>query len=131
MNTKRYILSAIAVFVAVFLFDFLVHGMLLKDLYTQTASLWRPEAEHKMIFMFMSQLAFAVILTFIFTRNYEDKGLGEGLRFGLYMGLLLATIDLGTYCYMPIPLALTLSWVAASIGRGIIAGIVLSLVYKR
>ena len=37
MNKQRYVISVFVVFVFVFLYEFLVHGFLLKDIYTQTA----------------------------------------------------------------------------------------------
>ncbi len=130
MNTKRCILATIAVFVFVFVSDFLIHGQLLKDIYEQTAHLWRPQSEHNMAFMLASQILFSLVITVIFSRHYEAKGIGEGFRFGLLIGLLLGTIQLGTYCYMPIPLSLTLSWVAASLVKGLGSGLALALTYK-
>lgn len=131
MNKQRYVISLFVVFVFVFLYEFLVHGFLLKDIYTKTAALWRPEEEYKMLFMLMSQLGFSAVLTYIFTLHYEGKGVGEGVRFGLYIGMLLGSIEIGKYGYMPIPLVLMLSWVLASLLIGLGSGVVLSLVYKR
>jgi hypothetical protein len=131
MNKKRYVISLFVVFVFVFLYEFLVHWFLLKDIYTQTAQLWRPEEEMNMFFMFMSQLGFSAVIAYIFTLHYEDKGIGEGIRFGLCIGLLLGSIDIATYAYMPIPMVLTLSWVLASLLKGLGSGVVVSLVYKR
>ena len=130
MNIKRFIISSIAVFVFVFLFEWLFHGVILKGIYDQTAQLWRPEGEHKMVYLFLGQICFSVIAAFIFTRNYEGKGIGEGLRYGLYVGLVLGSVQLATYCYMPIPLVLTLGWVAAGMLKGLGSGIVSSLVYR-
>src|SRR5205807_2458195 len=45
MNTKRWLLASVAVFVVIGVLEFLVHGVLLSGLYKQTASVWRPEAE--------------------------------------------------------------------------------------
>lgn len=131
MNKKRYVISVLVTFVFVFLYDFLVHGYLLTDLYNQTAQLWRPEEEYKMPFMFMSELGFSAVLAYIFTLNYEGKGIGEGIRFGLCMGMFLGAIEIGKYSYMPIPMVLMLSWVLAALLIGLGSGVVLSLVYKR
>ena len=130
MNTKRLTLSFVAVFVFVFLYDFAVHGQLLTELYEQTSNLWRPKGEHKMEFIFASQVLFSAMIAYIFTRNHENKGIRESVRFGLMIGLLIGATQIGTYCYMPIPLALTLSWTVAEIVKGLGAGIVLALVYK-
>jgi hypothetical protein len=131
MNKQRYVISALATFVFVFLYEFLVHGYLLMDLYEQTASLWRPEEEYKMPVMLMSEFSFSAVLAYIFTQNYEGKGVGEGVRFGLCIGMLLGAIEIGKYSYMPIPIILMLSWVLAALLIGLGSGIVLSLVYKR
>lgn len=131
MNKQRYVISVLVTFVFVFLYDFLVHGFLLKDIYVQTKELWRPEEEYKMFVMIMSQLGFSAMLAYIFTLNYEGKGIGEGIRFGLYIGMLLGVIEIGKYSYMPIPMVLMLSWVLAALLIGLGSGVVLSLVYKR
>ncbi len=121
----------IAVFVIVSAFEYLVHGVLLQGLYEQTAEFWRSQEESKFIFLLISQIWFAAVVVCIFTCKYEGKGIGEGARFGLYIGLLLGSIEIGTYCYMPIPLILTLTWVIALILKGVGSGIVLSLTYKK
>ena len=131
MNKQRYAISVLVAFVFIFLYEFLVHGKLLMDLYTQTKELWRPEGEGNMLFLFASQLGFAAVAAYIFTLHYEGKGVGEGVRFGLCIGMLVGSIEIGTYCYMPIPMVLMLSWVLASLVKGLGTGVVLSLVYKR
>lgn len=130
MNTNRYIAATLVVFIAVFALDFLVHGVMLKDAYTQTAHLWRPEEEANMLYMFASQLLSSAVLVFIFTRHYEGRGIGEGMRFGLMIGLFLAALELGAYCYMPIPMSLLLSWMAAVLAKGIVSGIVAAAIYR-
>lgn len=132
MNVKRYIITVIAVFVFTFAYDFVVHGVLLADTYKSLENLWRPEAEMQalMPLMAVAQLLLALIFTFIFTRNYEGNGIGEGLRYGLYAGLLLAAPQVASYVWMPVPASLTAIWVGSVIVWGILAGIVVSLVYK-
>ena len=131
MNKQRYVISALATFVFVFLYDFLVHGFLLGDLYRQTAQLWRSEEEYKMPVMLISEFGFSAVLAYIFTLNYEGKGVGEGVRFGLWIGMLLGAIEIGKYSYMPVPIILMLSWVLAALLTGLGSGMILSLVYKR
>lgn len=132
MNVKRYFIAVIAVFVFTFAYDFVVHGILLADTYKSLESLWRPEAEMQALMPLMAaaQLLLALIFTFLFTRNYEGGGVGEGLRYGLYAGLLLAAPQIASYVWMPVPVSLTAIWVGGVILWGILAGIVVSLVYK-
>ncbi len=42
MNTKRFLLAVVAVFVFVNFFEMLYHQYLVGELYGQTAELWRP-----------------------------------------------------------------------------------------
>jgi len=131
MNVKRFVLASVVVFVFAFLFDFLVHGVVLKGAYEQTADLWRPPEEAKMGFMLFSQLCFSFMAGFIFTRHFEGKGIGEGLRFGLYIGLFLATLEIGKYGYMPVPLFLPMAWFVGSTLKGVGAGLLLGFTYKK
>lgn len=133
MNTKRLALSAVVSFIFIFGFEWVWHGMLLMDDYEATSQLWRPMESHEQYFHFMvlSQLAQAFLLAFIFTRAYEGKGIGEGLRFGLYIGLLLAALDFGSYCYLPVPFMLILSWMGGTLIKCVGVGAILALVYRR
>lgn len=132
MNTKRFTIAAIVLFIFTFAFDFLVHGVLLQNTYKATANMWRPESEMQnfMGLMFATQLAFSVMFAFVFTRNYEGNGIGEGARYGIYIGILFAIIEAQKYCYMPVPLSLPLTWAASVLVWGILGGMILSLLYK-
>lgn len=132
MNVKRYLIATVALFVFTGVYDFLMHGVLLADTYKSLGTLWRPEADMQalMPLMFVAQIALATVFTFIFTRNYEGKGIGEGVRFGLYAGLLLAAPQLASYVWLPVTVALTAIWVGNVILWGILAGIVVSVAYK-
>ncbi len=114
MNTKRFVLAVIGAFVFVFVFEMLWHGFLMKDMYDATISVWRPEGEHDMRFIFASQFLFAAVLTYIYTVVGKHLTCKRGVAFGFFAGLLLAMPQLGTYCYLPIPLTISLMWMLAS-----------------
>jgi hypothetical protein len=130
MNIKRYAIATIAAFAFVFVFEMLWHGFLMKGMYDATASVWRPESEHHMTFIFVSQFLFAAVLTFIYTAVGHHLSCKRGIAFGFFAGLLLAAVDLGAYCYLPIPLSIVLMWMAASLLKGLGSGIVIALIYK-
>ena len=131
VNIPRFLASGLAGFVFIFVSDFIIHGQLLADTYAQTPDLWRPEDEMIMGWMIGGQILLALITAFIFTRNFEGKGIGEGVRFGLMLGLLFAVMMSFSYAWMPISLALALSWAASGIVQGLGLGIVFSLIYKK
>lgn len=130
-KSKSYVLSVAAVFAVVFGYDFLVHQHILAEMYQRTEDIWRAADDMNMLSMFASQLLFSLIFVFIFTRNYENRGVQEGVRYGMYIGLLLAAIDLCTYSYLPIPFALTLSWMLAALVKCILCGIAVASVYRK
>jgi len=134
MNTKRWLLASLAVFVVIAALEFLTHGVLLSDLYKQTASVWRPEAEmQKMMWVFwVGMLVFAPFFALIYVKGYEKgkPGLGQGFRFGLYVGAMLSVMNsFGWYVILPIPLALAGYWFVAILVEFIAAGIAAGLVY--
>src|SRR5258707_14065154 len=67
MNPKRLILAIVAVFVGVWVTDFLIHGVWLQSTYAETMSLWRPEMEMRshmgwlMLGQFLWALTFVVV----------------------------------------------------------------------
>lgn len=131
MNVSRYVLAVLVVFAVMFGFDYFVHGVLMMDQYQATAKLWRPKSPEFLVVMAASQFLYAIMFVFIFTRNYENLGISEGLRYGLYIGLLLAALDLGVYSYLPIPFMIALSWMLTNVIKGLLLGAVTAAVYRQ
>ena len=132
MNTKRYVLAAAAAFVFMFAFEFVWHGLLLNDQYAATQALWRPEADmgtHFPVAM-ATRLALALVIAFIFTRNYENRGLGEGARFGLLLGAFLGLTSFGIYPYLAMPFGLAAMWFVGGAIEGVGTGLVIALIYR-
>ena len=132
MNIKRYGLAAVAVFAFMFAFEFFWHGILLHDQYEATKALWRSEQDFEAFFplAIAVTVVLALLISFIFTRHYESCGLGEGVRFGVMLGLLMGVLQFGIYPYLPIPLGLAVSWFLGATLEGIGIGIVLALIYR-
>ena len=134
MNTKRWLLASVAVLVVVAVLEFLIHGVLLSDVYRQTASVWRSQAEmQKMMWIFwVGMLVFAPFFALIYVKGYEKgkPGLGQGFRYGLYMGVMLSVMhSFGWYVILPIPLALAFYWFLGILVEFIAAGVAAGLVY--
>ena len=135
MNTKRWLLASVAVFVVIGVLEFLIHGVLLSDLYRQTASVWRPEAEmRQMMWIFwVGYLVFAPFFALIYVKGYEKgkPGLGQGFRFGLYVGAMLSVMNgFAWYVILPIPPVLAFYWFLATLVEFIVVGVVAGLVYR-
>ena len=136
MNAKRWLLSGISAFAVVFILDMIVHGKLLMGLYNQTASVWRPQAEanQKMWLMTLGQVFFAFVLAWFYTKGYEPEknGLGQGIRFGFYVGLTLAAAHhFVWYVVLPVPFILNLAWLASAFVNSLCAGAVIGVIYRK
>ena len=133
MNAKRLTLAAIAVFAFVFVFDWVLHGMILKNTYIQTASLWRSESEMGQHFgwLVLGQLLLSMMFCLIYAlRPGLHDGVGPGIGYGLMVGLLLTGPTLISYAVQPLPLNLIGSWILGGIIQLMIAGALLGAIYR-
>ncbi len=90
MNWKKFSLAWVVVFVLVFFLGFLIHGVLLSDAYEEL-KMTRPEEEAMsyLPFIVLADLIFAFAFVYIYARGKEEKPwMGQGLRFGLLVGLI-------------------------------------------
>ena len=135
MNTKRLALASLAVFVVFSVVDGVVNNVLLADLYKQTASVWRPESEIQgnMWLMWLGTLILAPLFALIYTKGYEANkpGLGQGVRYGLIVGLLLSAPQcLVWYAVLPIPAVLPVWWFTAGMAESVAAGAATGMIYR-
>jgi hypothetical protein len=133
MDFKRFFGAALAVFVFIFVFEWLIHGVLLMGEYRETQSLWRDFSD-KPVNMFLHifyQLIFAIWVTFVFTQIFPLGGLWDGLRFGIYFGVFAGLLTGMWYIHLPVSASLGWSWFATSLVEGIGTGIILGVSYKR
>lgn len=137
INIPRFLAAAAAGFVFIFGFEFLVHGKLLNDLYDQTGHLWRAPEDTIMPWMMGTQFLTSFIVAYIYALGYASKDEASskcckcGVGFGLKIGALIAVLGAAPYAWMPIPMALALSWAAAGLVKGLGLGVISSLLYKK
>ncbi len=133
MNSKRLVIAILVLFVGVFITDFLIHGVWLKAVYKDTASLWRTEAEMttRMGWMMFAQFLFAATFTVIWAAGFEaHRHLRCACLYGLFMGLFSQAMTIITYVVQPFPPSLAVKWFAAGVTQGLLLGVLVHLVYK-
>lgn len=134
MRLSKLILPTLAVFVLVFIYGYVVHGILLSDIYQQTPQLWRTCEDMHSHFpvMLVSEFGLSLIFTLFYAYLQERMGVSlKGWQYGLGIGATFAAIQLGIYAYMPISFTLALLWVADALIEPVLCGILLSCVYKK
>ena len=128
---KQSLWAVIAVFIAWSLLDFLIHSVLLQSTYHATAALWRAEEEMKMALMSFVTLVFSIGFVTIYSSLINPKTLSAGIKYGLIFGITSGTaMGVGSYCYMPIPVGLAISWLFASFIELSLAGVIVGYMIK-
>ncbi|UCD70562.1 MAG: hypothetical protein JSW70_06020 [Syntrophobacterales bacterium] len=131
MNIKRFIIASIAVFICFQVLNFIIHGVILDSTYESLKDVWRPDMMSKMWIMYITSLILSFLFVYIFTKGYEARGIAEGVRYGLLIGLLMNIPGMfNQYVIYPIPFYLALQWFIYGTIEFIACGIVAALIYK-
>ena len=133
MNVKRFIFGCLGVFSFIFLYEWILHGGFLNELYMQSASLWRTEDELQSHYFWqvMGQAVLAVGFCRLFLMKKIETGtLAEGARFGVWVGLILCSPYLILYAAQPLSRELIFSWCAGGIVELGFSGVIMAAVYR-
>lgn len=129
---KKFWVGFVAVFVTMAIWQFVVNMVFLQGEYQATSQLWRPMEEMKYGLFYVVYLIVSFFFTLIFSKGYEGKGVQEGIRYGFYVGMMMAVpMAYGTYGSMPIPYSLALKWFLFGLIEYMILGIVVALVFGK
>ncbi|HMK38327.1 MAG TPA: hypothetical protein VK569_03235 [Bacteroidota bacterium] len=129
--TKKFWLTYIAVFITAVVLDMIVYGALLGSAFS-TLPVWRADMKSLQWIYPVITLVGSFFFTFIFSKGYEGKGIAEGVRYGLYIGIWLSLgMAYGTYAMVAVPYGLTLEWFCLGVVTYVIMGVVASLVYGK
>ena len=131
MNIKRFIIAVIAVFVTFQVLDFIIHGQILSQEYRSLSQVWRPDMMSKMWIMVITSLIMSILFVYVFIKGYEKKGILEGLRYGLIIGLFMIGVgSFNQYVVYPVPFSLAVKWFIFGMIEFTVAGIIVSAIYK-
>ncbi|PKL40097.1 MAG: hypothetical protein CVV44_07740 [Spirochaetae bacterium HGW-Spirochaetae-1] len=131
MNWKRLIISTLAVFLAFQAMDYFIHNVILMSAYEATTKLWRPEMMDLMWIMILTGIFLSFMFVFIFVKGYEGRGLAEGLRYGLVIGLFMnVPAAFNQYVVYPLPFSLSMQWLVYGMAEFIVAGVIVAAVYR-
>lgn len=133
MFSKRMIVSTLAVFVTMMTFGFVVFGLLLHEFYAanQGGLSLRPQGEELMGWLTAAELIMAYAFVWIWAHDANKGGVNEGLRFGCFMGLFWATVEMMNYAFMPMQMNVMIMGFILDIVMFMCAGAVLSVVWSK
>lgn len=134
MNFVRVAVAAVAAWVVYLGVSFVVHAMLLEDIYTQHASVMRPENEANVILPmgFVFALVGFFAFAYAYAKGYEgSSGIQEGLRFGVIVGILLVCFgSIWTYMVWPVSGRLAVLWMIDYVVEFALYGMIVGAIYK-
>jgi hypothetical protein len=130
MEMKKTLGAIVAGFVVYSGTGYLIHEILLKPAYMDTASLWRMEGDmrHRMWIMFLAQLIMITGAVLIYNRGVEKKSwIGQGIRFGILLSAVAPVQGfMMNYVVMPVPHSLALHWILLGIAQMIVVALVIA-----
>lgn len=132
MSKKRLLISTIIIFIFIYVFNFIWHGILLNELYIETSALWRTEDEMSKLFAWgiLYQFLMALIITLLFVIRHHHSNFFKDLKFGVLIGILMGLLQMSAYLYLPIGFDLAFLWFTGYFLMGIGIGLILALVYR-
>lgn len=135
MNTKRFWMAVVVIFILLEITSYVVHVVLLGSTYqseeVKYAFRSMEEMNAKMWIMWLMDLVWVFFFTFFFVKGYENKGIMEGLRFGVYIGLFVSLIlSYQSYVVYPIPYSLAFQWFIYGLIQSVILGLTAAVIYK-
>jgi hypothetical protein len=129
MDTKKYIIASVVVFVVFEILSFIIYQVLLGGAFQDPAGVWRTEV--KLPIIHVTTLIESFLFVFIYTKGYEGKGIMEGVRYGLWIGLLMSIpMAFNSFATLPIPMSLAIQWFVYGLIQFIILGVVTAALYK-
>jgi hypothetical protein len=131
MNKKVW-LGFIATFITIEILEAIVNFVILNPAYQSTTQVWRPDMMSKMWIFHLVMLIGSFFFAFIFSKGFENKGIIEGVRYGIYVGIWLSVGKAyGTYAMIAIPYSLALQWFIYGLLEYVIAGVVVASIFGR
>ena len=83
------------------------------------------------VFISLGALVFSVFFTLIFVKGQEGKGIAEGVRYGLYVGLLIYLTEfLMNYATVAMPPSLLWGYHWGMMVISVVLGITAAVIYK-
>jgi hypothetical protein len=99
LNVKLWLYASVGVFVVLSILSFLGGRLIMLPLYPEFASPGAPPDDTMLLRLwnYLGRAIFSLTFAYIYTRGYEGKAaVGEGMRYGLWIGIMTAVPALFT-----------------------------------
>lgn len=133
---KKYLIPTVYVFLAIMVFNYIFHGVLMEKLYLTNSHLFRPQAyihKHKYI-MWLANFIYSFAFCYMYSKGHEKKEdtIAQGVRYGLWVSLLAwIPSSIVNYTIFPHPAILHIKWMVGYTVQSILAGIIASILFTK
>jgi hypothetical protein len=129
---KRFIIAFIAAYVFLFIWGWLLNGVVLKDVYAETPTLWRSQSEMASLFHWIILGQALVVFSFvmIYATGFAGGGVIAGIRLGLLLEIAAIGMRMAIYAVQPFPGKLIFYGSAGGLIEMIIVGAIVGAIYK-
>ena len=129
---KRFILAFIAAYIFIFLWGWLLNGVLLKDIYAQTPNLWRAQSEMMSLFHWIIICQALIVFAFvmIYASGFASGGVIAGIRLGVLLEIAAMGMRMGFYAVQPFPGKLVICGSIGGLIEMAIVGAIVGAIYK-
>jgi hypothetical protein len=129
---KRFIIAFFAAYIFLFVWGWLLNGVVLKDVYAETPNLWRTQSEMIALFHWIILGQALVVFSFvmIYATGFAGGGVIAGIRLGLLLEIAAIGMRLGFYAVQPIPGKLILYGSISGIIEMVIVGAMVGAIYR-
>ena len=126
----KFLMAVIAAFVLIFGFDFLFHGVYMKESwYDPYEQFWRKPEDVPMMWMMVSQFLMALSIGLVQMLSGK-QGIGAGMIAGLCVTVPFASIYLVFYAVQPFPAGMVVNWILGAAIECLLAGGLIGAIYK-
>jgi len=130
-NQLRVLIATGISFAFSFLYNALVHLLILGSANKQIESLRRVDFTSKIWISVLATLATSFLFTILYALFVSEKNTKTGSLFGFCFGLFMAImVDLNQYVLYPLPFSLVAKWALFGVIEFAIVGLIVSSVVK-
>jgi len=129
---KRFVVAFLAVYIFIFFWGWLLNGVLLKDIYAQTPTLWRSQGEMMSLFhwIIIGQALIVFAFVTIYASGFAGGGVIAGIRLGILLEIAAIGMRMGIYAIQPFPGKLIVYGSVGGLIEMIIVGAIVGAIYK-
>jgi len=129
---KRFILAFVAAFIFIFFWGWLYNGVLLKDVFAEAQSLFRPREEMMSLFRWIviGQAGLALAFVMIYASGFAGGGIAAGVRLGIMLEILAIGARCTIYATQRFPAKLLVLISLGGFIEMIITGVIVGAIYK-